>query len=193
MSKSVIPISLSVAVDDLSAVQPRPAPCEHTPTLMERLANRPSFQETTAKSLVISQKEREQPNACANFTILKLYGIPNCSTVKKARDWLTRHDIRVEFHDFKKNGLDAAIAENWLRQRDWSELINRKGLTWRGLTEEQKQQLTDSSSALTLMTEKTSVIKRPLLEQDGKLLHVGFDAAAYAQLFNLNGHDGDLP
>ena len=116
---------------------------------------------------------------------MKLYGIPNCSTVKKARDWLAQHDIRVEFHDFKKLGLNAEIATNWLQQRDWSELINRKGLTWRNLTEEQKQYLTDNSSALTLMTDKTSVIKRPLLEQDGKLLHVGFDAAAYAHLFNM--------
>ncbi len=116
---------------------------------------------------------------------MKLYGIPNCSTVKKARDWLAQHDIAVEFHDFKKNALDVDIATNWLKQRDWSELVNRKGMTWRGLTDEQKQRVKDNSSALSLMLEKTSVIKRPLLEQDGKLLHVGFDRAAYAEIFNI--------
>ena len=115
---------------------------------------------------------------------IKLYGIANCSTVKKARDWLASHDIAVEFHDFKKLSLDKDTAQNWLKQRDWSELVNRKGTTWRKLTDEQKQQLTDASSALTLMLEKTSVIKRPLLEQHGKLLAVGFDEAAYTEIYN---------
>lgn len=117
--------------------------------------------------------------------MIKLYGINNCSTVKKARDWLAQHDIAVEFHDFKKCGLDAETAKNWLQQRDQSDLINRKGLTWRGLTDEQKQVVIDEASALDLMTDKTSVIKRPILEQDGKLLHVGFQTAAYAQIFNV--------
>lgn len=114
---------------------------------------------------------------------MKLYGIPNCSTVKKARDWLAQHHITVEFHDFKKLGLDEKIAANWLQQRDWESLVNRKGLTWRNLTDEQKQVVKDNTSALTLMIEKTSAIKRPLLERDGKLLYVGFDAAAYAAIF----------
>jgi len=122
---------------------------------------------------------------------MKLFGIPNCNSVKKARDWLLENDISVEFHDFKKLGLDADTAQNWLKQRDWSELINRKGTTWRNLTDEQKQQVADDTSALTLMLEKTSVIKRPLLEQDGKLLAVGFDATNYEDIFkeSLNTHD----
>lgn len=117
--------------------------------------------------------------------MIRLYGIPNCGTVKKARDWLTQHDIAVEFQDFKKSGFDLKTAQNWLNQRDYSELINRSSLTWRGLTDEQKQQVTGYSSALALMMEKTSVIKRPILEQDGKILHIGFDAAAYTKIFNL--------
>jgi arsenate reductase (glutaredoxin) len=116
--------------------------------------------------------------------LIKLYGINNCNTVKKARDWLTEHQIEVEFHDFKKSGLDASIAANWLAQRGHSELINRKGLTWRALTDEQKQSITDDTSALALMTDKTSVVKRPVLEQDGSVLHIGFDPLAYAHLFN---------
>jgi arsenate reductase len=115
----------------------------------------------------------------------KLYGIPNCNTVKKARDWLAQHDIAVEFHDFKKLGLDAAIAQNWLQQTDWTSLINRSGLTWRGLPEQRKQSIQDANAALALMLEKTSAIKRPVLEQNGKLLHVGFDEAAYSKLFKL--------
>ena len=116
---------------------------------------------------------------------MKLYGIANCSTVKKARDWLAAHDIAVEFHDFKKHGLDQATVQAWLKQTDWTRLVNRSGLTWRGLPEQRKQVIQDAASALALMQEKTSVIKRPLLEQNGKLLHVGFDAAAYSKIFEV--------
>jgi arsenate reductase (glutaredoxin) len=116
---------------------------------------------------------------------MKLYGIPNCNRVKKARDWLAQHNVAVEFHDLKKHGLDATTAQSWLKQADWTKLVNRSGLTWRGLPEQRKQAIVDSTSALSLMLEKSSVIKRPLLEKNGKLLHVGFDEAAYSNIFNL--------
>ena len=116
---------------------------------------------------------------------MKLYGIPNCNTVKKARDWLAQHSITVEFHDFKKHGLTEALAQRWLDQAGWEILINRKGITWRGLPDEQKQSVISNASALPLMLEKNSVIKRPLLEKNGKLLHIGFDDAAYSKFFNL--------
>ena len=114
---------------------------------------------------------------------MKLYGIPNCNTVKKARDWLAEQNIEIAFHDFKKKGLDAATAQNWLDQFGQEELINRKGLTWRGLPDEEKQKVKDNASALSLMLEKNSVIKRPLLEKDGKLLYIGFDQTAYQKIF----------
>ena len=116
---------------------------------------------------------------------MKLYGIPNCDTVKKARTWLAAHDIAVEFHDFKKQGLTAEITQHWLQQTSWEQLINRKGLTWRGLPDELKTSITNNSSAQQLMLDKTSVIKRPLLVQDDKLLHIGFNDADYSKLFNL--------
>ncbi|MFY9260478.1 MAG: ArsC family reductase [Gallionella sp.] len=108
-----------------------------------------------------------------------LYGIPNCNTVKKSRDWLADHAVEYAFHDFKKHGLTAEIAQNWLTQCGWEALINRKGLTWRGLTDAEKAAVCDNTSALSLMLTKTSVIKRPILEQDGKVLCVGFDEAKY--------------
>jgi len=116
---------------------------------------------------------------------MKLYGISNCNTVKKARDWMALHNITIEFHDFKKHGLDVATAQNWLKQSDWSKLVNRSGLTWRNLPDEQKQQVCDSASAAQLILEKPSVIKRPVLEQNGKLLHIGFDEASYTKILNL--------
>lgn len=114
-----------------------------------------------------------------------VYGINNCDTVKKARVWLAGHDISFKFHDFRKQGLDPELAQRWLQQAPWELLINRKGLTWRGLTEAQKLSITGIAAAQQLMLDKTSVIKRPLLEQDGKLLHIGFDETSYQKIFNL--------
>ncbi|MFD0913139.1 ArsC family reductase [Methylophilus luteus] len=114
---------------------------------------------------------------------MKLYGIPNCSTVKKARAWLEQHAIAYEFHDFKKLGLDAATGQQWLTQQPWEKLVNRSGMTWRNLSDAEKNAVVDAASALPLMQDKTSVIKRPLLVDNGQILALGFNDADYSQLF----------
>lgn len=113
---------------------------------------------------------------------LKLYGINNCSTVKKARNYLEAGNVEFEFHDFKKLGLDESTAKRWLEQQEWTKLVNRSGMTWRKLTDEQKAAVSDANSALVLMLEKNSVIKRPILERDGQVLCVGFDELVYQAL-----------
>jgi arsenate reductase (glutaredoxin) len=113
---------------------------------------------------------------------MKLYGIPNCNTVKKARYWLEIHHIAYVFHDFKKQGVSATLLENWLAQIPREQLINRAGLTWRGLQSSTKEGITDNASAIALMQEKTSVIKRPILVKDGKILCLGFDETTYKEL-----------
>ena len=114
---------------------------------------------------------------------LILYGIPNCTTVKKARDWLESQHIAYEFYDFKKHNVSQQVLENWLAQLPHEKLINRAGLTWRGLDDVTKAGIIDNAAALTLMQAKTSVIKRPILENDGKILTVGFDETTYKELF----------
>ncbi len=114
---------------------------------------------------------------------MKLYGIPNCNTVKKARVWLDNHQIDYEFHDFKKLGVSQAILDNWLKQQPWSKLVNRAGMTWRKLTNAEKDNVIDNASASALMAEKTSVIKRPILEKDGEVLCLGFSEGRYNTLF----------
>jgi arsenate reductase len=111
-----------------------------------------------------------------------LYGIPNCDTVKKARTWLLDHHVDFTFHDFKKQGLDRATAAAWLEERDWEVLVNRKGTTWRNLTDAQKAAVVDKASALELMLATTSVIKRPVLQGAGTL-QVGFTPDLYAGVF----------
>ena len=119
---------------------------------------------------------------------LILYGITNCNTVKKARDWLTINGISVEFHDFKKQGVSTALLENWLSQVSHEKLINRAGQTWRGLEDATKNSIIDNASAIALMQTKTSVIKRPILEKNGKIVRLGFDEAAYKELFKWVKH-----
>ena len=115
---------------------------------------------------------------------MKLYGIPNCNTVKNARTWLEEKSIAHEFHDFKKQGIDEATIKQWLTQSTWDKLVNRAGMTWRNLSDAEKAAVIDNASATELMMIKTSVIKRPLLVKDGTLLALGFDEAKYQQLLN---------
>lgn len=113
---------------------------------------------------------------------MKLFGIPNCDTVKKARTWLSDAGIAFDFHDFKKQGLDEATVKAWLKDVDWEVLVNRKGTTWRALPDERKASITDAASATALMLENPSVIKRPVLTGAGKT-QVGFKPELYTQVF----------
>lgn len=113
---------------------------------------------------------------------MKIFGIPNCATVKKARTWLEEHQLAVPFHDYKKQGVPADRLCQWVGQVSWEKLVNRQGTTWRKLPDARKAQVIDRESAIELMLEYPSVIKRPVLEHDGLLL-VGFDPAAYQAAF----------
>ena len=110
-----------------------------------------------------------------------IYGIKNCNTVKSALDWLTRNDVKFEFHDYKKSGITETKLKAWTKQIGWESLINKRGTTWRQLDENTQNKVVDNESAIALMLEKTSVIKRPLIEKDGNVLLLGFDEDAYEQ------------
>lgn len=114
--------------------------------------------------------------------MLTLYGIPNCGTVKKARTFLENSGIAYNFHDFKKNGVSEALISGWLNQLGWQKLLKKTGPTWGQLPDEVKAAIKDDTSALKLMLEKPNVIKRPVLEQDGKVLATGFDETDYEKL-----------
>lgn len=113
---------------------------------------------------------------------MQLFGIPNCNTVKKARDWLDNHNVAYEFHDFKKHGVSEPLIKGWLAQLPWEKLVNRAGMTWRNLSDTEKAAVHDANSAMALMLEKSSVIKRPVLVKDGKILSLGFSEADYQEL-----------
>ena len=109
-----------------------------------------------------------------------LYGIPNCDTVKRARDWLATHGVDYAFHDFKKAGVPADRLAAWVAAAGWERVLNRKGTTWRKLPETQRASVVDGATAQALMREQASVIKRPVVEWDGRVVTVGFDAVDWA-------------
>lgn len=113
---------------------------------------------------------------------MKIYGIPNCNTVKKARAWLESQGLEYEFHDYKKQGVPEPLMQHLLSSHGHETLINRKGPTWRNLPDEIKASVRDAHSALDIMKSHSSVIKRPIIERDGAYL-IGFDEAAYAAFF----------
>lgn len=111
--------------------------------------------------------------------MITLYGIPNCSSVKKGRSWLEERSIPHAFHDFRKQGLDAALLKAWLKQADWKMLLNTKGTTWRGLSDAQRADV-DKDKATALMLAHPTLIKRPVVVHAGGLL-VGFDEIRWQQ------------
>jgi arsenate reductase len=110
-----------------------------------------------------------------------IYGIPNCDTMKKARTWLETHKVDVQFHDYKKAGIDKATLEGWAKKVGWEVLLNRAGTTFRKLPDADKDGLTQAK-AIALMLAQPGMIKRPVLEAKGKLT-VGFKPDTYKALF----------
>ena len=121
---------------------------------------------------------------------IRLFGNPNCDTVKKARTWLEQQAIPFEFHNFTKDGLTQAQVEVWLQKIELDTVINRKGTTWRALSDEQKSRANERADAIALILENPSLVKRPVLQINGSealhpVLHVGvgFNDQQYQTIF----------
>ncbi|MDX8387581.1 MAG: ArsC family reductase [Ghiorsea sp.] len=115
---------------------------------------------------------------------ITMYGIPNCNTIKKAKDWLTSHNIDFTFHNYKKEGIDEATLEAWCKQADWQVLLNQRGTTWRKLSAEDKANV-NTEKAVRLMSTYPSMIKRPVVRNlnNDAAIFVGFDEESYAEFF----------
>lgn len=113
---------------------------------------------------------------------MKLYGIPNCDTVKKARAWLEQRAIDADFHDYKKHGVPLDVLDGAAKQLGWEALINRKGPTWRKQPDGVKASIKTAATAFAFLQDTPSAIKRPLLEIGGTY-HLGFAPEQYAEIF----------
>ena len=117
------------------------------------------------------------------MTNTTLYGIKNCDTMKKARAWLDQRGVAYAFHDYKAAGIDPARLADWAKLGGWEVLLNRAGTTFRKLPEADKAGL-DEAKALALMAAQPSLIKRPVLEQGGRIV-VGFKPEVYGEVFGV--------
>lgn len=113
----------------------------------------------------------------------KLYGIPNCNTVKKAQDWLKDHGVEYEFHDFKKKGVTPAKLTEWFNTFGWEKVINKAGLTFKKLSKEEQADINSPDRTIAYLTANTSAIKRPIVEVDEKAVLLGFKEDEYQGFF----------
>jgi len=114
--------------------------------------------------------------------MLTIYGIPNCNTVKKALDYLNAKGEDYSFHNYKKSGISRDKLEEWMQQVPLEKLVNKKGTTYRSMSEEEKKALEHPISAVEVLINKPSVIKRPIIE-DQKIIAMGFDLNDYEKIF----------
>lgn len=113
-----------------------------------------------------------------------VYGIKNCDTMKKAFAWLDEHHVAYVFHDYKKAGIAGDKLSGWVsRSGGWEHVVNKSGLTFRGLPETTKENL-DDERAIALMIEKPSMIRRPIIEADGGKLVIGFSDESFSASFD---------
>lgn len=108
-----------------------------------------------------------------------LYGISNCNTVKKAKDWLQDNNIEFEFHDYRKQGLTPELLESFEAILGWEKLLNKQSTSWRKLSDDQKANIS-KQTALQFMLETPTLIKRPVLDTGEKMI-VGFKADNYQE------------
>ena len=122
---------------------------------------------------------------------ITIYGIKSCSTMKKAFTKLDELGVSYDFHDYKKQGIDKESVQRWIDELGIDKVLNKRGTTWRKLTDEQKQAAdANVNNAIDLLIENTSMIKRPIVEgqladkNNGQsILLCGFDEAEFKAAF----------
>jgi len=112
----------------------------------------------------------------------KIHGISNCDTVKKTKKWLEANDIEFQYIDFRKDGIEKSDVKKWIASAGIEKVLNKRGTTWRKLSESQQQSIEDESKAIELILSEPTLIKRPVLEI-GNHVEIGFSEAAYKNLF----------
>jgi arsenate reductase (glutaredoxin) len=116
--------------------------------------------------------------------MLTLYGFPSCDTIKKARTWLEKHNVEYTFYDYRKEPITNAKVKDWFKVFPWDKVINKASTTWKELLEEERAKVIDENSAAALAVANTTVIKRPIVEDEqGKAVTMGFSEKLYEETF----------
>ena len=114
--------------------------------------------------------------------MIKLFGIPNCDTIKKTKKWLEQNNIDYTFHDYRKDGISSEMVSDFCQQLDWQQVLNKRGTTYRQLDDATKESLT-AESVIALLVEHPAMIKRPILQKDNEL-YLGFKTEQYQSIFS---------
>lgn len=122
-----------------------------------------------------------------NAPTLQVYGIANCSTVKKARQWLTDQGQDYQFHDFKKAAPQATDITRWQQTVGWEKLLNRQGQTWRKLDAATQASIHDPASAAAFLQQQPSAIKRPVVQWPSGHITIGFSPEDWHLLLTQAG------
>jgi len=101
-----------------------------------------------------------------------LYGIRQCDTTRKALKWLAGRGIAHRLHDLRQDGLERRRLETWLASAFAESLVNRRSTTWRQLGEAQKR--SSGAALVRLLLDQPTLIKRPVVERQGKVISVGW-------------------
>lgn len=117
-------------------------------------------------------------------TRVTLYGIRNCDQVRKARKLLDKHEVGYQFHDFRVDGLEPALLDQWFKHVPWDALLNRRGTTWRKMPESTRQNIVDQQTARAAMVAEPTLIRRPVLTTGDDVL-VGFSETVYLRTLKL--------
>ncbi len=96
--------------------------------------------------------------------------------------WLKNKQVVFSFHDYKQEGIGKQKLEAWCNNRGWETIFNKRSTTWRGLSEMEQKKIVNQSAAIKLMMENNSIIKRPVMEYNERLL-VGFNEEEYKMTF----------
>ena len=113
-----------------------------------------------------------------------LYGLPNCDTCRKARQWLDRAGIEYRFVDYRADPVPATTLGGWARDLGgWDKLVNKRSSSWRQLDAKQKSSSTDAQW-IRLIGAHPTLVKRPVLVLDNGSVSVGFSAVLFEQIFD---------
>jgi Spx/MgsR family transcriptional regulator len=115
--------------------------------------------------------------------MITIYGIPNCDTIKKSLDWCTKHKIEFVFHNYKKEGVSDTMLKDWMKQQDFTLIVNTKSATYKKLSPADQAKCSKATTAVAVLQENTSLIKRPIVTKKGKIIAIGFDPEEYEKLF----------
>ncbi|HCK04667.1 MAG TPA: arsenate reductase [Methylophilaceae bacterium] len=120
-----------------------------------------------------------------DISLLQVYGIKNCNTVKKSLDWLSDNNHAYEFFDVKKGVLDKALLREWIQGMSisytWLNLVNKASSSWKQLSSESKAELVTSEDAINMIIKKPTIMKRPVITRQGKIIIIGFDQTLYKE------------